>query len=223
MSYTGIQYTPVASIAALVTLQATSQSARRTRSLVNVLKDCTGHGSRSGGTATKSGVVPAMREDRVPRLWDEDDDQELTGPTGHMPSAVRSKGNPRLTPSLGLELGGGDARVEARADLFRIDLVTGAALALPSLGLWAAAGRAGSPILDITNPAPAHADTLRIGFALDAQRRLNFVLAADTVTLGAHSYATLDLTSPDAVMDALGNTVGDIANLLLAGLGDARR
>ena len=130
-------------------------------------------------------------------------------------------GNPRLTPTLGLELGNADARVEARAELFRIDLVTGAAFALPSLGLWAAAGRAGNPILDITNPATAHADTLRIGFALDAQRRLNFVLAADVVTLGEHSYATLDLTSPDAVMDAVDNTVGDIANLLLAGLGDA--
>ena len=67
---------------------------------------------------------------------------------------------------------------------------------------------------------PARADTLRIGFALDSERRLNFVLAADGVTLGAHDYATLDLTSPDAVMDAVGNTVGDIANQLLAGLGD---
>ncbi|HPG77221.1 MAG TPA: hypothetical protein PK756_01065 [Piscinibacter sp.] len=130
-------------------------------------------------------------------------------------------GNARLTPTLGIELGDADARVEARAELFRIDLVTGAAFALPSLGLWAAAGRAGSPILDIANPMPAHADTLRIGFALDGERRLNFVLAADTVTLGEHDYATLDLTSPDAVMDAATNTVGDIANLLLGGLGDA--
>ncbi len=130
-------------------------------------------------------------------------------------------GNTRLTPTLGLELGNDDARVEARAELCRIDLVTGAAFALPSLGLWAAAGRAASPILDITSPMPARADTLRIGFALDSERRLNFVLAADGVTLGAHDYATLDLTSPDAVMDAAIDTVGDIANQLLAGLGDS--
>ena len=129
-------------------------------------------------------------------------------------------GNPRLTPSLGLKLGNDAARVEARADLFRIDLVTGAAFALPSLGLWAAAGSAASPILHIVGPPAAHADTLRIGFALDAARRLNFVLAADGVTLGTHTYPTLDLTSPDAVMDAVGDTVGDIANQLLAGLGD---
>nr|MBA3774065.1 hypothetical protein [Ramlibacter sp.] len=44
-------------------------------------------------------------------------------------------GNPRLTPRLGLELGDDGARVQARADLFRIDLVTGAAFALPSLGV----------------------------------------------------------------------------------------
>jgi hypothetical protein len=130
-------------------------------------------------------------------------------------------GNARLTPSLGIELGSADARVEARADVFRIDLVTGEAFALPGLGLWAAAGRSGNRILDVTNPTVARADTLRIGFALDSARRLNFVLAADGVTLGSHDYTTLDLTSPDAVMDALGNTVGDIASQLLAGLGDA--
>src|SRR6516162_2049054 len=58
MSYTGIQYTPVASIATLMTPHATSQSARRTRSPVKVRKDCTGQGSRSGGTATKCSADP---------------------------------------------------------------------------------------------------------------------------------------------------------------------
>ena len=136
-----------------------------------------------------------------------------TGPTG----------NTRLTPTLGVELSAGDARVEARADLFQVDLVTGAASALPQLGLWAAAGRpvAGHRVLDATAPMVARADTLRVGFALDAQRRLTFVLAADGVVLGTHSYPVLDLTSPDAVMDAVGNTVSDVANQLLAGAGDA--
>ncbi len=134
-----------------------------------------------------------------------------TGPTG----------NPRLTPALGLELGATNARVEARADLFQIDLVTGVATALPQFGVWAAAGRAGSPVLDAAGPPAAHADTLRIGFALDPLRRLTFVLAADGVRLGAHDYATLDLTSPDAVMDAVGNTVSDVAAQLLANTGAA--
>ena len=130
-------------------------------------------------------------------------------------------GNARLTPSLGVELGNDAARVEARADLLRIDLVSGEAFALPSLGVWAAAGRSGSRILDVANPVVARADTLRLGFGLDAQRRLNFVLAADGVRLGTRDFATLDLTSPDAVMDAAGSAVEDVANELLDGLGDA--
>ena len=39
-------------IATLVTPQAPSQSARRSRSVVNALNTCTGEGLRSGGTAT---------------------------------------------------------------------------------------------------------------------------------------------------------------------------
>lgn len=134
-----------------------------------------------------------------------------TGPSGHA----------LLTPRLGVELGDASARVMSRADLFTVDLVTGSTIALPRLGLWVAAGTNAQPVLDVTAPTVAHADTLRIGFALDAQRRLIFDLAADGVVLGAHSYPTLDLTSPDAVMDAVGNTVGDVAEQLLAGAGDA--
>lgn len=133
------------------------------------------------------------------------------GPSGH----------PRLTPSLTVKRGNDSARVEARVDLLRIDLVDGQALALPSLGLWAAAGSNTQRILDVSDPTVARADTLRIGFALDSVRRLNFVLAADGVRLGNHLYPTLDLTSPDAVMDAVGNTVDDVAQQLLAGQGDA--
>jgi hypothetical protein len=85
-------------------------------------------------------------------------------------------------------------------------------------GGWRAG--AGHRVLDVSNPV-ARADTLRVGFALDSARRLTFVLAADGVTLGAHQYPTLDLTSPDALMDAVGNTVSDVAGQLLAGCGDA--
>ncbi|MEO6525022.1 MAG: DUF6603 domain-containing protein [Gemmatimonadaceae bacterium] len=134
-----------------------------------------------------------------------------TGPTG----------NARLTPTLGVELGSASARVEARADLFQIDLVTGSASAFPRFGVWAAAGRPSARILDVTNPTVARADTLRVGFAVNAERKLTFVLAADGVVLGTHEYPTLDLTSPDAVMDAVGNTVSDVANQLLGGLGGA--
>jgi hypothetical protein len=136
-----------------------------------------------------------------------------TGPTGHT----------LLTPRLDVRVGSEQTHVRALAELLRVDLLTGQAMAFPSLGLWAATGRAGAGnrVLDVAAPTVARADTLRVGFALDADRKLNFVLAADKVLLGAHEYETLDLSSPDAVMDAVGNTVGDVANELLGGLGAA--
>ncbi|MBI5721697.1 MAG: hypothetical protein HZC37_28825 [Burkholderiales bacterium] len=136
------------------------------------------------------------------------------GPSGHV----------RLTPRLALQVGDDDRRVAAVADLLRIDLVTGEATALPSLGLWAAMGHAGAPVLDLAAapPLPAtRADVLRLGFALDGARRLQFVLAADNVVIGSNTYPTLDLTSPDAVMDAAGGAVSEIAESLLAELGAA--
>jgi hypothetical protein len=132
-----------------------------------------------------------------------------------------ASGHTRLTPRLGIQLGNDTARVQAAVDLLRVDLVTGEALALPRLGAWAAAGAASARVLDVAGPPAARAETLRVGFALDPQRRLTFVLAADNVVLGSHTYASLDLTSPDAVMDAAGNAVEDVANHLLAGLGTA--
>src|SRR5205085_261176 len=130
-----------------------------------------------------------------------------TGPTGHT----------LLTPQLGLALGNAQARVEARADLFRVDLATGAAFALPRLGIWAASGNAAQPVLDVAGPPAVQARTLRVGFALNGQRRLTFVLAADQVQIGAHTYPVLDLTSPDAVMDAVGSTVAELADQIFAG------
>lgn len=136
------------------------------------------------------------------------------GPSGHL----------RLTPRLGLQVGDNDRRVEAVADVLRIDLVTGEATALPSLGLWAAMGHAGAPVLDLAAAPPlpaARADALRLGFSLDGDRRLEFVLAADNVTIGSNTYATLDLTSPGAVMDAASGAVSEIAEELLGELGAA--
>ncbi len=130
-------------------------------------------------------------------------------------------GNTRLTPTLTVVVGDGDARVEATAQLCQVDLITGDATALPALGVWAAVGRAGNRVLDVSTPTVARADTLRVGFALDAERRLTFVLAADQVRIGTRDYPTLDLTSPDAVMDAAGNAIEDVANELLGNLGDA--
>ena len=129
-----------------------------------------------------------------------------------------------LVVSVAIEVGSASPRVQVRADAVRIDLATGAATALPVLGVWTTLGRldgAGTRVLDVTGPTVARADALRLGFALDAERRLAFVLAADVVRLGTTDYATLDLSSPDAVMDAAGTAIDDVAAELLGNLGDA--
>src|SRR5258706_1079775 len=60
-SNTGIQYTPVDSIATVSTPHALSQSAMRSRSAVKLGNSRTGSSSRSGGTATKCAAVPVSR------------------------------------------------------------------------------------------------------------------------------------------------------------------
>ncbi len=140
-----------------------------------------------------------------------------TGPTG----------NPVVRPTLSAVVADGDQRVEARAELCTLDLVTGSATALPSLGVWASTGGpgVGHRVLDLPAAPPTPritVDALRVGFALDAARRLTFVLAADQVAVGTRPpYPTLDLTSPDAVMDAVGQALEDVADDLLGGLGAA--
>ena len=140
------------------------------------------------------------------------------GPSGHL----------RVVPSLDLEIGGSGAQVQATVDLFRTDLGTGATQALPRLGLWAHLGRndGGSEPLALDVPAvgqtPAvQVEAVRVGVQLDDTRRPTFVLAADRVTIGAHGYPTLDLTSTDALMDAVGAAVDTVLGNLLDGLGDA--
>ena len=135
-------------------------------------------------------------------------------------------GHTLLAPYLSLQVGSDQTHVKALAELLQVDLVTGQASAFPSLGLWFATGRdlPGQYVLNVSIPAPAltaRAATLRVGFELNTARQLNFVLAADQVQLGSHTYPTLDLSSPNALMDAATGTVEGLANLLLGGLGNA--
>ena len=95
ISYTGIQKTPVDSSATLVTRHATSQSARRCRSVVNVRNDCTGVGVaigrhrdhvRRGTTVNPRRIgIDALQHIRR-RSWRTPDDGELVGHAG--PSLV---------------------------------------------------------------------------------------------------------------------------------------
>lgn len=134
-------------------------------------------------------------------------------------------GHARLTPTLGVDVSqpGSTARAQARVDLATVDLVTGSATAVPSLGIWASLGSAADPLLVVTGPPAVRVERLRLGFALDDRRRPTFVLAADDVTIGDQAHPVLDLTSPDALMDVAGAAVGDVVDELLGGLGTTVR
>jgi hypothetical protein len=136
-----------------------------------------------------------------------------------------ASGHALLTPTLGVDVRqpGSTARAEARVDLAAVDLVTGSATAVPALGIWASIGSATDPLLVVAGPPAVRVERLRLGFALDDRRRPTFVLAADDVTIGDQAYAVLDLTSPDALMDAAGNAVGDVVEELVGGLGTTVR
>ena len=145
---------------------------------------------------------------------------------------LRSQSGPsgalRIVPTVQATLGSGANRVEAVADLLEADLGGGPTRALPRLALWANLGRSdggAEPIvldLPAADPVPAvRVEAVRAGVELNGDRRPVFVLAADRVTIGSHGYATLDLTSTDALMDAAGAAVEQIVSDLLAQLGGA--
>lgn len=123
-----------------------------------------------------------------------------------------------ITPVLSTRIASGDLRAEGRAELARIDLGDGQATALPQLSLLARAGRiaaGGTPLLT-GDPA---VDAVRIGIALNADRKAVVLLAADGVTLAGNTYDTLDLSSPDALAETAGALLGDVLDDLLDLLG----
>jgi hypothetical protein len=138
-------------------------------------------------------------------------------------AVTASDGHTRLTPSLGIELAASsDAIVRADADLCTIDLGHGGAIALPRLALQLVLGRhagGGTVLIDETAPTRLRVETLRAGLALDAARKPVFVLAADAVTIGTHVHDTLDLSTPDAIAEAAGVVLADVADAILAQLG----
>ncbi len=134
--------------------------------------------------------------------------------------AAGSGGFPTVTPVLGIELSGGATLARLEAKLFRLDLGSGAAEALPSLAAYGTVGAAagGAPLLT-GDPA---VESLRFGLGLDQSRRPVALLALLNVKVGAHALIpVLDLTSADAVMEAAGGLIGNILNEVLAPLGPA--
>ncbi|MGH6690320.1 MAG: hypothetical protein ACREF4_06550, partial [Gammaproteobacteria bacterium] len=129
-------------------------------------------------------------------------------------------GRPVVTPLLSASLVDGSARGRAEVELLRIDLATGEAMAVPRLSAFAQLGRVAGSGAALLSGDPG-VDSVRVGIALDEQRRPVFLLAADGVTLAGNTYATLDLSTPDALAESVGTALTDIAADLLNQLGPA--
>ena len=132
-------------------------------------------------------------------------------------------GHPTLTPFITAETGAvnGEAVASVSADLAVVDLGSGTARALPNCSVVAMIGRrsngSGTPLLS-GDPA---VDRLVVGFTLDGAGKPNLRLAAEHVTIGGHLHEVVDLSTPDALAQAAGTVLGDVADALLGQLGAA--
>ena len=128
-------------------------------------------------------------------------------------------GLPVIAPVLGIEIGATSPLARIQASLFRLDLGTSAAVALPSLDASVVAGRSpagGTPLL-VGDPA---VDAIRFGIGLDERRRPAATLALLNVRIGSHPpYPLLDLSSPGAVIQSAGQVIGSVLDQVLGPLG----
>ncbi len=127
-------------------------------------------------------------------------------------------GHPVVTPTLAASITQGDVRARFEADLLDLDLASRTARALPNLALFAQFGKRSDGGTRLLSGDP-QVDAVRVGVTLDATRRPNFLLAADGVIIAGHPYATLDLSSPDAIAEVAGTVLGNVVTQLLAPLG----
>ena len=132
-------------------------------------------------------------------------------------------GQPVLTPwveaALGTRTG---AQARAVVDLFRADTGTGSVTAIPDVRLEAAFGtEAGGPALVTGTGTDPHVGGLRVGLGLPdvtATPAPVFRLTLHDVTLG-ETHEVLDLSTPEAALDAAGSVVGGALTTALQQLG----
>ncbi|MBV1856283.1 DUF6603 domain-containing protein [Catellatospora tritici] len=126
-------------------------------------------------------------------------------------------GHPVLVPwvELALQTQTG-VRARLAADLLRADTGTGAVTALPDARLEAVFGAdaGGTALLPGTDP---HVGSLHTGVRLDATGRPAFTLTLHDVTVAGRTHALLDLSSPQAAVEAAEDVVeGAIASAIAA-------
>jgi hypothetical protein len=130
-----------------------------------------------------------------------------------------------IAPVVDLVAGlGGDPALSLQLSATLLQATTGphaSLTALPSLSCTALYGAGASNLLDVTEDGTAlSVNAARVGIALDSQRRLVLVLAAESVDIGPpgaqHHHDVLDLTSPEALaqigVEALSSLTANLLN-----------
>ncbi|WP_298838161.1 DUF6603 domain-containing protein [uncultured Roseobacter sp.] len=121
-------------------------------------------------------------------------------------------GRPIVTVSAGFGFDSAEADIGITADLVRIDLGTGNAVAVPSIRAEASIDLSGLSIPDVS------VDRLVLGFGLNEDRYPVLLLELRQATIFSSTHPRLDLTNPDAlaatasqaVTDALAEVIGDL-------------
>ena len=132
-----------------------------------------------------------------------------------------STGSPVLVPWVELAWSpSAGADVGAMIHLLRADTGTGAVTAIPSMRAQATFGALATGGSDLLTGTPG-VGSLRIGIALDEHQRPCFALTVHDVDLpGGRHHDLLDLSSPEAALDAANDVIGDALGAALDGFGD---
>ena len=138
--------------------------------------------------------------------------------------AAGTGGHPTLTPWVELAYGtrsGAEAR--AHVDLLCADTGTGSATAIPALRAEAVFGSdAGGTRLFAGTTADFRLASVHLGIRLDEARRPAFVLTLHEVGVPGQAVRPMvDLSSPDAAIDAADDVLDGVLSDALDGLGDA--
>ena len=133
-------------------------------------------------------------------------------------SAPGPDGQPLVTVTAALQLAASGVAARVEADLVQVSLGGAGVVALPRLEIAARAGRlqpADPPLLT----GDVEVGAVRLGVALDGQRRPILVLAADGVRVGTTPYATVDLSSPEALAEVGTTVLSAVVDELIGRLG----
>ncbi len=124
-------------------------------------------------------------------------------------------GSPVVTISAAFGLVNGPVEAAIRAEVMRIDLGTGTAVAVPSLRAEVRVDLSGLVMPDVS------VETLVVGFGLNEARQPVLVIEVLNAVLFSTTHPRLDLTNPDALAATAAGLVTDALSDLLGDLGPA--